>query len=462
MNRIEGRPILTAAQMRAAEERAIADGASVESLMERAGAGVAEAVRRLSAGAPVLVLCGPGNNGGDGYVAARILRANGVEVRVAALGEPKTAAATAAREAWGGAVGSFEETGPAPVAVDAIFGIGLSRPIDPHLRFQLLHLVAYSALRIAVDVPSGIDSDTGKSLGIGSGYDLTLALGAIKPAHVLQPACGYVGEVRLIELGLEIESEVRVLERPGVINPTSASHKFTRGMVAVIAGVMAGASALAVESALRSGAGYALLLSDDPPNDLPHAIVTRGWSPDALNDARIGAVLIGPGLGRDAKAERLLDTALATDHGLVIDGDALHLLRGDRLNALKSRGNAVLTPHQGEFAALFGAWEGSKIDATRAAAMRSNAHVVFKGADTVIASADGDVVVAPGGNAWLSTAGTGDVLAGVIAAQIAGPIAFKWSVPAAVWMHAEAARRLGGAFIADDLARELSAVRAAL
>ena len=488
MTPIDGQPILTAAQMRAAEERAIAGGSSVEELMERAGAGVAEVIRRLAAGSPALILCGPGNNGGDGYVAARVLRNNGADVRVAALGEPKTGAAIAAARSWTGTVEPFPAALPrddaySPVIVDCVFGTGLSRAIDNGPMTAIRALTEFAHLSIAVDLPSGIETDTGAEFNqfLVPNYDLTLALGALKPAHVLQPGAAQCGTVRLIDIGLGLDdipaprdnvSPDETIARPRLSVPEPWSHKYNRGMVVVIGGAMPGAAALAVQAAIRSGAGYGLLLSD-AETDTPHAIVCRDWSPDALAAAIKGknraSIVIGPGLGRGADAEAKLAAVIDCDVPLVIDGDALHLLQDrhfeqfyERLKKGHDRDRrVVLTPHEGEFEALFGHYGGSKIEAARASARRAGATVVFKGPDTVIAHPNGWSNVAIAANPWLSTAGTGDVLAGIVGAMFHSEI-FSQPAEAAVWMHGEAARRLGAAFIADDLVRELSAVRASL
>jgi hydroxyethylthiazole kinase-like uncharacterized protein yjeF len=459
---IDGQPILTAAEMRAAEERAIAAGSSVEELMERAGAGVAEAVRRLAAGSPVLILCGPGNNGGDGYVAARILAANGVAVRIAASVDPKSEAAIAARARYDGPIERLGMAHHMPFVVEALFGTGLSRPLDAPVRDALQRLVGQARLSFAVDLPSGVATDDGTLLGAMPGFDITLALGGVKPAHILQPAASRCGAVRLIDIGLnDVASRCRVLAKPDLPPPPADAHKYSRGMVVMIGGAMPGASALAAEGAMRAGAGYVLLFGD--AKEAPHALVHKPWSADAMSEAIDGkkavSIVVGPGLGRGQDATAKLDAAITTDRPLVIDGDALHLLDTGRLEALRDRkGGTVLTPHAGEFKAAFGAFAGSKIDAAREAAARSGATIVFKGPDTVIATPDGNAVVAPAASSWLSTAGTGDVLAGAIGAMMAA----GQPPEAAVWMHSEAARRLGGAFIADDLARELSAVRASL
>ena len=474
----EGQPILTAAAMRTAEERAVETGTSLATLMQRAGEGVAEAARRLSAGADVLVLCGPGNNGGDGWIAAATLADAGHPVRVAAIVEPATDLARSARARWTGPVETFADVDPAPVCVDALFGTGLKRPLDGAVEERLTALLQPARLGIAVDLPSGLPSDAGDAPhGWPVQADLTLALGALKPAHLLYPAADHCGTIRLLDIGLGLDAASsrqggsdRAIEQPWwVKSPGSSSHKYSRGFVAVIGGAMPGAAALAAEAAMYAGAGYALLLADQQAPG-PHALVRRDWSPEALRQALDGknpaqsALVVGPGLGRNGEAEGKLDAALGVAVPLVIDGDALHLLDGRRLNILRGRAKAcsvVLTPHAGEFRALFGDWSGaSKIEAARDAAARSGATVVFKGPDTVVAYPDGRTRTMPHASFWLSAAGTGDVLAGAIGAMLAA------STPApaetAVWMHVQAARRLGGPFLADDLARGLAAVRAAL
>jgi hydroxyethylthiazole kinase-like uncharacterized protein yjeF len=451
---VEGQPILTAAEMRAAEEHAAPTPDAMYALMERAGAGVAEAVRRLAAGAEVLVLCGPGNNGGDGYVAATALASNGHPVRVAATGEPRTDSARRARAAWTGPVVPLDRAAPAPILVDALFGTGLTRPLDRAVTGPLNNLTEVARLRIAVDLPSGVASDDGAVPSEPPRFDLTLALGALKPAHLLQPAARHAGQVRLLDIGVPVASRVAALARPMLPEPGPDAHKFTRGLVAVVSGAMPGAAALAAEAASRAGAGYVLLLGDAAAG--PHAIVRRHWSTDALADPHIGAVVIGPGLGRDEAARDRFAVAYNSDHPLVIDGDALRLLDPDRARTAPT----ILTPHAGEFDHLFGPGEGGKIARTQAAARRSGAVVVFKGADTVVAAPDGRAVVAGSPSHWLSTAGTGDVLAGSCGAMLASGLDPFDAATAAVWLHGEAARRLGPAFLADDLARALSAARA--
>jgi hydroxyethylthiazole kinase-like uncharacterized protein yjeF len=474
MIRIEGQLVLTATEMRAAEEAVIATGVTVDTLMDRAGTAIAHAVHRLAGSNAILILCGPGNNGGDGYVAARVLAELGATVRVTALSEPRTDAARAARAGWPGPVQTLVDATPAPILVDALFGTGLTRPLDgpspqtpntPPAKAgevsigERLHTLTTAAtLTIAIDLPSGLATDSGRALTTPPVFDLTLALGALKPVNLLQPAARYCGEIRLLDIGVPVTSRTEVLARPHLAPPGPDAHKYTRGMVAVIAGTMAGAADLAALAAMRAGAGYVTLLGDSAGP--PHALVRAAFTERALANDRIGALVIGPGLGRDETARVRLDAALAAGHPLVLDGDALRLLDPDRIRALTIP--VILTPHAGEFDALFGRSDDDKITRARDAAARTGAVVVFKGADTVIAAPDGRARLAPGASDWLSTAGTGDVLAGAIGAMLAAGLDPLAAAAAGVWLHSEAARRSGPAFIADDLADALRSARASL
>lgn len=450
-----GRPILTAAETRAAEQAIFAAGTSVEALMEQAGAAVAEAAWRFAAMPPTLILCGPGNNGGDGYVAARHLAARGVPVRVAATGAPTTAAAQAMRARWDGPVEDIANAKGAPLLIDCLFGTGLTRGLDAALADRLARLAAAAKLSIAVDLPSGISTDDGAALSPVPQFDLTVALGVLKPAHLLQPAAALCGRVAVADIGIAAASPAWELARPDLPAPGPGDHKYARGLVAVIGGAMPGAAALSAIAAARAGAGYVVLAGEG--DGLPRAIVRRS-ADEALADARTGAVVVGPGLGRDADARRLLRAALESGHPPVIDADGLTVLgTGGLVHLRRLRDMAILTPHEGEFARLFGDLPGSRIDRARAAAARSGAVVLLKGSDSVVAHPDGRVAINRCAPAWLASAGTGDVLAGIIAAMRARGLDAFAAAQAGLWLHTDAAHRAGAGLIADDIATHLPA-----
>lgn len=444
-----GRPILTTADMVAAEEAAIDAGIPVEALMERAGAGLAEAAHRFAGNMPALVLAGPGNNGGDGYVAARHLRERGIPVRIAALAEPKSDAARWARSEWGRDVETLDQsTQGAPMLVDALFGTGLRRGLDRGVADRLSSLCSAASLRIACDLPSGIDSDSGAELSRVPGFDMTVTFGALKPAHRLMPAMQRCGRVVLVDIGIEAVSDWHEIGPPELPKLDPAGHKYTRGMVHCVGGAMPGAVALGAAAAARSGAGYVRIEAEDHVPNVPAAVV-QGQE-GRCDDPRIGALLVGPGLGRKGKA--LLDKAMSGGRPLVLDGDALRLLEGPA--EVRGR-DAILTPHEGEFSGLFGKLEGTKAERALAAAEQSGAIVVYKGADTLVAAPDGRLGFAPPAPARLATAGTGDVLAGMIAAMRARGLEPFEAACAAVWIHGRAAELAGPHMIADDLAEAI-------
>ncbi|HEX2624862.1 MAG TPA: NAD(P)H-hydrate dehydratase, partial [Sphingomicrobium sp.] len=434
-------------QMRAAEQRAESDGTSASVLMERAGEAVAEAVHRFAGPRDTLVLCGPGNNGGDGYVAARRLAARGHAVRVAALASPATKAAAIAREGWTGTVEAFDNARAGPVVVDCLFGTGLKRGLDPAVSKRFNELVESADAAVACDLPSGVSSDDGACLSPVPRFDLTLALGALKPAHRLMPAKPFMGRLAVADIGIEADSEWHEIGRPCLPAIAADAHKYTRGLVHCLAGDMPGAIVLAASAAARSGAGYVRLSATDRVGGLPAAIVQDDGR--GVSDPRVGCLLVGPGLGDNPA---LLTLALTTGKPVVIDADAISLVgEPERL-----RGHdAILTPHEGEFRRLFGDLQGSKPERALEAARRSGAIVVYKGPDTLVAAPDGRLGFAPPSPPWLASAGTGDVLAGIVAAfRARGMNAFE-AACAAVWVHERAAEVAGPAMIADDLVQAI-------
>jgi hydroxyethylthiazole kinase-like uncharacterized protein yjeF len=439
-----GRPILTALAMRAAEQTAIDSGTTVETLMERAGSGLAEAVYRFAGPLSVLVLCGPGNNGGDGYVAARLLAERGVEVRVAALAQPNSEAARAARSRWTGEVETLSNgTASAPLLIDAMFGTGLKRGLEDAVVKQLSRLADAAVVRVACDLPSGVESDGGALLSAVPSFDLTVTFGALKPAHLLDPAMHKCGRIALAGIGIEASTEWREIGAPELPPLDPGGHKYDRGLVHALAGAMPGAIALAAKGAARAGAGYVRVSTSRVIEGLPSAIVQTDTA--KVDDPRIGCLLVGPGMG---DLPQVLTLALTSKAPKVVDADAIAQL--GEPERLKGQ-DAILTPHEGEFRKLFGDIAGSKADRAVEAARRSGAVVIYKGADTLVAAPDGRLGFAPAAPAWLATAGTGDVLAGVAAAMRARGLDAFDAACAAVWLHGRAAVIAGPAMIADDL-----------
>ncbi len=523
--------LLTAARMRAREAAAIASGRVTGlDLMERAGRGVVQAVlaewpEMASAPHRAVVLCGPGNNGGDGFVVARLLKARGWKVEVFLYGDPERlppdAKANCARWRELGEVQTLDHrhsgisgafvSGQPTLVVDAVFGTGLTRRIGGALEQSLLQIARRrddqggAVPWVAVDVPSGLCADSGRSLGCRLPSDLTVTFHARKVGHLLADGPRFCGRLRVADIGL----------RPGGTGDLQAAeplkarlwkvdgHKFTHGHALILSGpaTRTGAARLAARGALRVGAGVVTVGA--PAEALAEhaarldAVMLREVGDGAalagvLEDARINALCLGPGLGLDGRAAGLVAAALGVPlpglardlsgnrapgggggpgsgpgRGLVLDADALTLLSCDPALFAPLHRGCILTPHAGEFARLFPdiaaklaapattgpAW--SKVDATREAAARAGCVVLFKGPDTVIADPSGRAAVnsahydraAP----WLATAGSGDVLAGFIAGLLARGFAPYEAACTAAWLHVDCALKFGPGLIAEDL-----------
>jgi hydroxyethylthiazole kinase-like uncharacterized protein yjeF len=437
-------PIVTGAEMRAAEAAAIASGTSAFALMQRAGVAAADAVAAYCGPAPTLVLTGPGNNGGDGYVVAQTLAARGWPVRVAALAPPATDAARAAAAGWAGPVESIATARPARILVDALFGTGLTRPLDATL-VEAIQRLAAGSIAVALDLPSGAATDDGACLSPLVACSLTVTFGALKPSHLLYPAAASMGRVVIADIGLGAINTALVRNAAPerrLIDP--AAHKYARGHVLVAAGAMPGAASLAARAAQRGGAGYVTLASESalPPSSL----VVRPL--ESVDAAKVDAVVMGPGLGRDAAARERAERLLSLGKPAVLDADLFTLFAGTTL--LDGR-NDVMMPHEGEFSRYFSGISGNKVDRARTAAARSGNVVVLKGADTVIAAPDGRAAINGHASPRLATAGSGDVLAGLVAAHLAaGDTPFE-AACAAVWRHGDAALRGRDGLVAEDL-----------
>jgi len=458
--------VLTVAQMRAAEQALIDAGTTVGALMERAGQGAAEYAWRLAAGRAVTVLCGPGNNGGDGYVIAETLRARGIAVRVVAPLEPATQAARDARAACRGPVQRGGDGAQGALLVDCLFGSGLTRGLSGQLAELLATLAARHDLAMAVDLPSGVESDSGAVLSPVPAYALTVALGAWKRAHWAMPASALMGERRLVGIGIApVAGAARLAPVPRLRTPAADAHKYRRGLLAVIAGEMPGAALLASTAAMHGEAGYVKLLSAHSHPAAPADLVIDDRDTEtALADHRIAAVLVGPGLGTGDAAAARLQAALSQGKPLVLDADALTMLTPAMIANRSSP--AIATPHEGELARMEAAFglsgEGAKAERAAALSHASGLHIVAKGPDTVIALPDGGVMFVPPASPWLSVAGTGDVLAGLIASRLAAGSAPADAAREGAALHAGAAAIAGPVLTASTLVAAIPRAYAAL
>jgi ADP-dependent NAD(P)H-hydrate dehydratase / NAD(P)H-hydrate epimerase len=481
--------LLTTAEMAEADRRTIAAGVPGIRLMDRAGEAVADAVRaRLRAGSRVIVVAGPGNNGGDGFVAARLLADWGYQAEVLLVGEVarlKGDAALAAN-AWSGPTAAAEPAAleGALLVIDALFGAGLDRSVEGLPRAMIEAMNAQSAPVVAVDLPSGINGTTGAVMGVAVKASQTVTFFRKKPGHVLLPGRLYCGPVSVADIGIAdgALAEIRPLAFENLPplwhalfpRPQETGHKYDRGHAVVASGPSwsTGAARLAARGALRAGAGLVTIASPrealavNAASNL--AIMVRpvdGGDELArfLADRRLNAFAIGPGLGVGEETCTRVLAALAGERGVVLDADAITSFAGDpkRLaEALKRRGRAgqstILTPHEGEFSRFFGALDeqtkaGTKLDRARLAAALTGAIVLLKGADTVVAAPDGQAAIASNAPAYLATAGAGDVLTGIAVGLLAqGMPAFE-AAAAATWLHGEAARSFGPGLISEDL-----------
>ncbi|WAC25942.1 NAD(P)H-hydrate dehydratase [Ancylobacter sp. SL191] len=486
--------LLTPTEMGRADALTIEAGTPGLILMEAAGRAVARvAARRARAGSRVLVLCGPGNNGGDGFVAARHLAAAFYEVRLALLGDVAAlkgdAAAMAAR--WAGPV---EEAAAVrlegvDLIIDALFGAGLARDLDGPARALVERVNAAGRPVLAVDLPSGIDGASGAVRGAAITAQASVTFFRAKPGHLLLPGRLHTGALEIADIGIkpEVLASIRPIAHAnepdlwaeGFPVPGIAGHKYTRGHLVALSGPAqaTGATRLAARAALRAGAGLVTVacpreaLAIHAAN-LSAIMVRPVDGPEdfsrLLEDRRLGTLVIGPGAGVGEGTRAML--AAAADRRLVLDADLLTSFAGKAdvlARQIAHAPAAIATPHDGEFARLF---EGcgdiisapSKLERARGGAARLGAVLVLKGADTVVASPDGRAAIAANAPPWLATAGAGDVLSGICGGLLAqGMPAFE-AASAAVWLHGEAAREAGPGLVADDLIDALRPVYARL
>jgi hydroxyethylthiazole kinase-like uncharacterized protein yjeF len=490
--------VLTNDQMAEADRLTISDGIAGIDLMECAGKAVAEAVMALKpSGSHVVVVAGPGNNGGDGFVAARVLAERNYRTDVVLVGEAARLqgdAALAAKKWTGPVVAAQPGRLPgADIIVDALFGAGLDRTVEGPSRAMIDAVNAQSAPVVAVDLPSGINGTSGAVMGAAVRAMATVTFFCKKPAHLLMPSRLHCGAITVADIGIPNSVLDKIvpqtfennpeLWRIAFPTPRHDGHKYDRGHAVVVSGPSwsTGAARLAARGALRIGAGLVTIAS--PREALAVnaaaslAVMVRPVDGAAelsefLADRRLNAVAIGPGLGVDEATCGLVLAALAGDRAVVLDADAITSFAAQPqqlADALKKRWlmPTILTPHEGEFLRYFGALDqqtkvGSKLERARLAAQITGATVLLKGPDTVVASPDGRASIAANAPAFLATAGAGDVLTGIAAGLLAqGMPAFE-AASAAAWLHGEAAMAFGPGLISEDLSEMLPRVYRAL
>jgi hydroxyethylthiazole kinase-like uncharacterized protein yjeF len=482
--------LLTAEEMSRAERLTIEGGTTSLSLMENAGRGVAEeVVRRFPRGTKVLVLCGRGNNGGDGFVAARFLRERGYHVRLALLGEQdalKPDAKEMARR-WDETIEPMgaNSVGNAEVVIDAIWGTGLSKPVNGVVA-EIIEAVNKRDLPVvSVDVPTGVDATHGDVRGVSFKAVSTVTFFRRKTGHLLLPGRLLCGEVRVADIGVQNSVLSEIAPHTFLNEPDFwlryfprlrvDGHKYNRGHAVVVSGPMesTGASRLAARAALRVGAGLVTVATSKAAfyvnaAQLTAIMVAAFDGPqglvEKLSDPRINAALIGPGAGATSETRDLVAATLASDATVVLDADGLTAFSENPQSLfefIKQRSApTILTPHDGEFKRLFPELDNapSKLERARRAAEICGGVIVYKGPDTVVAAPDGLAAISESAPPWLATAGTGDVLAGLITGLSAQGMAALDAAVAGVWMHGELARVFGPGLISEDMAELLPAL----
>ncbi|MAI89147.1 NAD(P)H-hydrate dehydratase [Ponticaulis sp.] len=475
--------LLSPDQMHLMDLMAIDNGVPGFELMKNAGRAVFD---RLIAAFPdvelIHIFCGPGNNGGDGYIVAELLRQAGRSVRVFALGDPEQLPGDGgfAFRQWRGETFPISEMEPdaAELVVDALFGAGLARDIEGETAAIINEINESGTPVLSIDLPSGISGASGKVCGVGILAEETVTFFRQKPGHVLNPGKGHCGQITIADIGiadkfLETLSVTTFENATGLWQAvwpgyTPDSNKYTRGHAVILSGgeFSTGASRLSATAALRAGAGLVSVTGDRTALRVHAAHLTAVMLKpadtldelsDILSDLRITAIGAGPGLGTDQSARAKLDAVLATSAALTLDADVFTLFADSPevlFEQLKSRDRmSVLTPHEGEFKRIFGPLpaDADKMEIAKSAAERSTSVVVLKGSDTVIAAPDGRIAINSNAPPWLSTAGSGDVLTGIITGLLAqGMPAFE-AACAGVWLHGEAGNRCGPYLTADDL-----------
>jgi hydroxyethylthiazole kinase-like uncharacterized protein yjeF len=471
--------LLTVEEMYKADAAAIAGGVPGIELMEAAGTAIAREIRRRWRPRPLVVLCGPGNNGGDGFVVARLLADQGWPIRLGLLGTADglkgDAAVNAAR--WRGGIRPLDPSllDGDSLVVDALFGAGLARPLDGVAARMIEAIDGRGLDCVAVDVPSGVHGDTGEVMGIAPTCRLTVTFFRAKPGHLLLPGRSLCGDLAVVDIGIpgsvlpDIAPKTFVngpaLWRERFPWPAVGGNKYSRGHAVILGGDrMTGAGRLAAEGARRIGAGLVTIAASPEtvaiytsgrPGTIVAAIADDAAFETLIADGRMNALLLGPGAGVSQRTRARVLAALKTGRSCVLDADALTMFRDDPRTLFDAiRGPCLFTPHEGEFARLFDTG-GDKITRARQASRQSGATLLLKGADTVIASVDGRAVINANAPPELATAGSGDVLAGMALGLMAQRMDSFDAACAATWLHGQTATAFGPGLIAEDLVEGL-------
>jgi ADP-dependent NAD(P)H-hydrate dehydratase / NAD(P)H-hydrate epimerase len=480
--------ILNNQQMAEADSLVIESGVSGFDLMKRAGEGVADFIHIYYPGRNVLVLCGSGNNGGDGFIAAKKLQNGGHNVRLACLAPKdklKNDALRAAQQ-WDGEIFPFENLtiDSGELIVDAVFGTGLVRDFIPPVKEIFEQIKNLNSDVVAVDIPSGVNGSTGESLSLTPHARHTITFCRRKIGHVLLPGREFSGTVHVVDIGIPDEVVEQVgstatenrphLWRSSLRRKTASCHKYDYGHAILYGGPrMTGAACMSAYAALRTGAGVCTIVANPDTADIyRHYMPNIMYEPiEALKDfdthladGRRNAVLMGPGAGQENRADlkRLIESVCKRrDRKIVLDADALTVFADNPevlYRMLRNRENVVLTPHEGEFAKIFPGIQGTKIERAEQASVLTNATIVLKGFESVIAAPGRKSVVNTYSSPYLATAGSGDVLAGIIVGFIAQNVPVFESSCAAVWLHSEAARAFGPGLVATDIIELIPAI----
>ncbi|MBB3591281.1 hydroxyethylthiazole kinase-like uncharacterized protein yjeF [Rhizobium sp. BK529] len=476
--------LLTPAEMAAADKAAARSGIDSYGLMEKAGSAAAAAALRLyPGGSRFIVLCGPGNNGGDGYVVARLLQESGARVEIFHLGDPQRLKGDAARAravvtVKGQDLGYYDPR-QGDIVIDGLFGAGLAREVPPDVADLIRRVDEAGVPVIAIDLPSGLDGRTGIILGAAFRAAHTVTFMTRKPGHLLMPGRELCGTLEVFDIGIPgriVRGQTRGLVaentpaawRAAMPAEQLETHKYKRGHLVVFSGEASktGAARMSAMAALKAGAGLVTIAA--PTEALAansahltaimlHAIDDAAALKKWLEDTRLQAFVLGPGFGIGKKARKFV--SLLSDRHLVLDADGISSFKENPealFDLFKGEPRLVLTPHDGEFARLFpdiaADKKAGKVDKALAAARRSNATIISKGADTVIASPDGRALINTNAPVWLATAGSGDVLAGIIGGLLAQGLPAFEAAAAAVWLHGEAGHRAGKGLTAEELA----------